>query len=126
MKLPLGVTLISILSLFTPGAVKAVPDDLVELGKTLAKLRALPVDTASSEVCPGAPKRFNALSREEIRGALGEPDYCEPGSCVGAREWSYFITAPIRAGQKGGGFPILSFVFEHSEKAESVQCEYAR
>jgi len=110
-----------------PSSALAAPDMLTLLGRKLATLRAAPVGTPSKEVCPTGTKDLLHLSRQEIRSALKEPDYCDPpNACPNAQQWVYLIGAPMPPGQLGGGTPALVFGFDKGSSVSTVRCNFSR
>jgi hypothetical protein len=87
---------------------------------TLRDVRSLPIGAATSILCPTNLDQLIGLSSTSIESALSTPDY------VAGKIHSYFLSAPMPVGKRGGGFPIISFQFTKSGIVEQVSCSYAR
>lgn len=126
MRHEISLMTVLIMTLCIPEIALAVPEELLNFGKTLTKLRTLPLETTTKANCPSDLTLFRQLSKLEIRNALQEPDYCKPMPCSESREWSYSFTTPAPSGQRGGGFPTLTFLFDSEDRVKSAKCIYAR
>ena len=116
---------------FTCVCVAASPtalDDLAKLGRQLRHVRSLPVGTPTDLSCPQELGRFTGLQKSQIADTLGAPDYSPGGPPKSRRslEWCYFFTSPVPAGQVGGGFPELTFIFDRNERVVRTTCYYSR
>jgi hypothetical protein len=97
------------------------PAPLESLAQQLQQLRALERGAPSRASCPEDTSPFVGLSQDAVRQALGEPDFVQaPG------KWTYFLSSPLVQGQRGGGFPELSFTFGAQTLVAEVTCHYAR
>jgi len=102
-------------------AVAASPDRTLELlGAQLRSARALPSELPSHIRCPGELNNLRGVAMAEIKSALGTPDFES-----GVRS-SYFFTAPLPSDQRGGGFPVLTFVRASTGRVSHASCVYAR
>jgi hypothetical protein len=113
---------------FTCVCVAASPtalDELVKLGRQLRHVRSLPVGTPTDLSCPQELGRFTGLQKRQIADTLGAPDY-SPGDLPKSRSWCYFFTSPVPEGQRGGGFPELTFIFDGNERVVRTTCYYSR
>jgi hypothetical protein len=105
-----------------------VVDDLAKLGRQLRHLRSLPAGADIGASCPENLSRFTGLQKKQIADALGAPDYTPEGKPQWrkSRQWCYFFTSPVPEGQVGGGFPELTFFFDHNERVVRTICHYSR
>ena len=102
-------------------AAVANPRSLLEdLGARLQQARSLPVGAETKFRCPDDLNQFKGVSMAIVSAALSKPDF-EVGN-----EHSYFLTSPVPAGQKGGGFPELTFFSNSSGNVERVTCYYSK
>jgi hypothetical protein len=108
-------------------------DALRELSKQLRYVRSLAPDANVDTSCPEKAllARLRGLTKSEVLAQLSDPDSEEENTNV----WSYFVTSQtegvIDRGDclevtTGGGFPIITFVFNPRGRAERVTCAYAR
>jgi hypothetical protein len=108
---------------------------LRELAEQLGHMRSSAPDANAEMACPDKADlvRLRGLKKSEVLSALSSPDYEEEDT--GTSSWSYFLTSPrngvVDRGETlevtaGGGFPVVTFVFNGLGKAEHVTCSYAR
>jgi hypothetical protein len=93
---------------------------LSQLSADLAKARALPMGTKTSYRCPSKLERLKGVTLTAVLAALPKPDSEYAGSV------SYFLTSPVPPGQKGGGFPEITFVSGKSGIVEQITCIYSK
>lgn len=93
---------------------------LVQLQRQLNEARALPVGTKTSYRCPDDLELLKGTPIAQVRTFLGKPDFEE------RKSMSFFLTSPVPLGQKGGGFPEITFHLTASDEIESATCYYAR
>ena len=105
----------------TAGANAQGPTSLESLAQQLQPLRALERGAPSRASCPEDTGGFVGLSRDAVHRALGEPDFLQ-----GPTKWTYFLSSPLKQGQRGGGFPELTFTFSAQAVVAEVTCHYAR
>jgi hypothetical protein len=111
------------------------------LSKDIARARVLPVGSETRFSCPKSFEGIAGLPSAAIRSRLGKPDFLEQGVLSDGppnakAAWSYFLKGPDPrtksddAGNvtvsSGGGFPIVTFYFDHSKMVLSATCSYAR
>jgi hypothetical protein len=93
---------------------------LAQLSADLAKVRALPVGTKTSYRCPAKLDQLKGATFAAVLAVLPKPDHEDSGSV------SYFLTSPVPTGQKGGGFPEITFVQGKSGRVEQITCFYSK
>jgi hypothetical protein len=102
-------------------AVAATPERTLELlGAQLRSTRALPSGSHAQIRCPDELNNLRGVAMAEIKSALGTPDFES-----GVRS-SYFFTAPLPSAQRGGGFPVLTFVNASTGRVSHASCVYAK
>lgn len=110
-------------------------DILGELRDQLRYVRALDAGAPVDMSCPEKASllHLHGLKKSEVLDQLSEPDFEEEEADVSS--WSYFLTSPeegvvAKDGtlqlSTGGGFPIVTFIFNPQEVVERVTCAYAR
>jgi hypothetical protein len=95
-------------------------------GKELQHLRALPIGAETNALCREDFQTLKGATKEQLLKYLGEPDYCKGESCAATVQWTYFFTAPVKKGQRGGGFPELTLFFDSNNVVSSIKCFYSR
>jgi hypothetical protein len=93
---------------------------LKHLGARLKQARSLPVGSKTGFTCPENLDQFKGVAMATVFSALTKPDY------ENDNEHTYFLTSPVPPGQRGGGFPELTFVETKSGIVERATCHYAR
>jgi hypothetical protein len=102
-------------------AVGAKPLPLIEkLRADLIEARALPAGEKTSYRCPEHLDQLQGIKLETIKSQLPRSDFHTVDSVV------YFLTSPVPADQRGGGFPQIEFVAGESGVVEKAVCSYAR
>ncbi|MES2316120.1 MAG: hypothetical protein V4631_01380 [Pseudomonadota bacterium] len=115
--------LILLLLLATAQASALAAEGQVQLDKlaaTLRYLRAMPPGAKSALRCPSNLEKVHGTSMATVIATIGKPDY------VGSREYTYFLSSPIPAGQKGGGHPEITFFTTKGGIVNLVNCTYAK
>ena len=109
------------LFLFAAAASAATGDSLLEqLKQQLLQARAMPAGATTSYRCPDNLDSLKGKRGTDIRTALGSPDFEQEGA------FSYFLSSPVPAGQRGGGFPQITFHPTKDGQVERITCHYAR
>ena len=106
---------------------------LPQLRQTLHDARTNRNTNQRADICNLRLDTIVGVARQSVETSLGTPDYSEttPASA------SYFFTSTRRdnalSGNKeeivvsaGGGFPIVSFTFDQTNRVAKVDCSYAR
>jgi hypothetical protein len=94
---------------------------LDRLAQELKSMRSHPVGTPTHSVCPKNISALMGLPQERVHVALDAPDFIDSD-----QSWSYFFTSPVPPGQRGGGFPQITFTFDGKGLVSHVTCYYAR
>jgi hypothetical protein len=93
---------------------------LSELGPKLQHARSLPVGAKTTFLCPADLDQSNDIPMKVVVSALAAPDY------EAVNQHSYFLTSPIPADQRGGGFPELTFFSSSTGRVERPTCFYSK
>jgi hypothetical protein len=116
---PISICSLVLVAIATANAQPLTP--LESLAQQLRQLRALERGAPSRAACPEDTGAFVGLNQDVVHRALGEPDFVQ-----GPSKWTYFLSSPLRQGQRGGGFPELSITFGAQAVVVEVTCHYAR
>jgi len=93
---------------------------LHELSRSLAEVRALPVDAKTHYSCPAGLDMVVGMTQEAVDGILPKPDFG-----ISKSERSYFLASPRPPQSRGGGFPEVTFHYKSNVVVE-VTCYRAR
>ena len=117
-----SLILLFLLVVTSPDVTPAAEQHLLleTLGANLRHARSLQTGAKTSFRCPENLEQLNGISMASVFVFLSMPDF-ESGN-----EHSYFLTSPVPSGQKGGGFPEITFVSTQSGTVERVRCSYAK
>jgi hypothetical protein len=96
------------------------PPLLKQLSAELTTARALPVGAKTAYRCPAGLDQLKGVSFATVVAALPKPDYESTGVA------SYFLTSPVPPGQRGGGFPEITFSSGASSVVEKITCFYSK
>ena len=106
---------------------------LAQLRADLARARSLPIGARTNYECPANLDQLKGVRLVEVVAALPEPDFelknsagFFPPSFEAGASASYFLTSPIPQGQRGGGFPVISFIADKSGTVRNITCHYSR
>jgi len=97
-----------------------IPTFLSQLSTDLARARTLPVGAKTSYRCPAKLDQLKGVTFTTVLAALPKPDYENSGSV------SYFLTSPVPSGQRGGGFPEITFTPSKTGTVEQITCFYSK
>lgn len=93
---------------------------LDKLGASLRYLRALPPGAKTALRCPSHLEKMRDVPVVSLVAALGKPDH------VAGDDRSYYLASPAPAGQRAGGFPVITFSSTKSGIVDRVSCTYAK
>jgi hypothetical protein len=114
------ITLLCVLLVSASGTAAEPRKTLEELGARLKQARSLPVGSQTAFTCPENLDQFKGVSMAVVLNSLGKPEY-DAGT-----SHTYFLTSQVPPGQRGGGFPELTFSVNQSGFVEGVTCYYAK
>lgn len=93
---------------------------LTQLRADLERARALPIGEKTSYHCPAGLDQLKGVRLTTIMAALPKPDYENSNSV------SYFLASPVPHGQRGGGFPEVTFISSASGTVTQITCFLAK
>ena len=93
---------------------------LSEFRTTLLEARNLPVGEKTNYKCPKWQWMLIGKPSSMLLDTLPEADYKD------GRVLSYFLTSPTPPGQRGGGFPEVTFNLGKGGKIESISCNRSK
>lgn len=93
---------------------------LADLAAKINEARSLPAGAKPSFRCPGELEGLVGTPIATINTTIPKADLTLGDSQV------YFLTGPRPRGQRGGGFPEITFFFDKAAKVERITCTYAR
>ncbi|MFZ2989156.1 hypothetical protein [Ideonella sp.] len=93
---------------------------LAQLSADLAKARELPVGAKTPYRCPAKLDQLRGVDFATVLATLPKPDD-ENSSSV-----SYFLTSPVSTGQRGGGFPEITFTRSKTGTVGQITCVYSK
>lgn len=95
---------------------------LDDIAAKLKQARALPAGSPPPYPCPENLETLTGLPITAVVATLGTP----PFVALSKDSYTYFLSAPLRPGQRGGGAPQITLETDNADVIRKAGCTYAR
>ena len=93
---------------------------LSKLRATMRYVRALPPGAKTALRCPDHIEKLKGVSIITVVASLSDADRFVDNT------YSYYLASRPVEGQRGGGYPVITFHVGSSRKVDRVSCAYAK